>query len=47
MCAVYSKEHTNSAPLLDLSEQYFSILRVPIHIFVFAFHLPRVVPMQR
>lgn len=32
-------KYTNSAPLLDLNEQYFSILDVVVHILVFAFRL--------
>lgn len=30
--------YTNSAKLFDLNEQYFSFLRVPVHISVFEFH---------
>lgn len=39
-------EYTTSAPLLDRDEQYFSISRVLIHIFVFAFHLPHTVHLN-
>lgn len=33
---MWLSKYTNSVPLFDLRERYFSILRVPIDIFLFA-----------